>query len=234
MSHNTSATDRRSGTLLLAFIGLQIIYLVINVGVIAPPAPDAPIEELRTTVTNHASIIRWHTLLALASFFGLFLPGIAGLRQRLQPTHAGRHIVDVSVVLILTSVLLMVTALGVLGLVPPEELSDSLLRGIFMFDAYSAWVVGNVITAIFLIAASTALIQHDPGARWLARSGLLTSGLALTGSAWIIDGDVHSALFGLAELSRALWLLWIAAVGIWLIKTATPEPIQPSPTTTTA
>jgi len=221
MIHDLQTNDRRSGILLVAFVALQIVYLTVNVGVIAPPAPDAPIEELRTTVVDHADTIRWHTLLALASFFCLFLPGIVGLRERL-PHHPSRDILGVSVVLILASVVLMVTSLGVLGLVPPQDLSDSLLRGIFMFDAYSAWVVGNVITAIFLTAASTALLCDDTGPRWLGRAGLLAATAGILGSLWIVNGDVHGALFGLAVLSRALWLGWVAAAGIWLIRTAAP------------
>jgi hypothetical protein len=221
--------DRRSGALLVSFVALQIVYLVIDIGVVAPPSPDAPTADLRAMLIDHGNVLRWHALLALASFFGLFLPGVAGLRRRLardaERAPLGADLVAVGAVAVTVSVSLTLLTVGVLGLIPQPELSDSVLRTLAVANEWSAFALGGAVTALFVAAASLALLHTDMPPQWLARFGLATAGLSAAGTLWLTTGDFHGPLYGIEVLSRAIWLLWMAAASLWLIR-------APAPTTT--
>jgi hypothetical protein len=214
-----SQLERWSGALLLAFVALQLVYLVIDIAVVSPPSPDAPVGELRTMVVQHADPLRWHTLLALTSFTWLFLPGAIGLRRRLRGSGGG-ELISTGALLIMVTVMTTVLADGLLGLVPVADLSDSMLHMLAMTNVFSALLMGNFATALFAAGVSAAMLDAGEAPRWLAWSGFAVAGLGLIGALWLVGGDVGGTLFGVATLSRALWLAWIVAVGVWLHRTS--------------
>ena len=126
------------------------------------------------------------------------------------------------VLLMMVAGIFGVMSVAVLGLVPATELSDSVLRTLVMINTYSVWVVGNFAGALFLTAASIAMLQSERPPRWLARWGLVAAGLALIGALWLINGDFEGPLFGVSILSRAMMLVWIVAAGLWLRRSAIP------------
>lgn len=229
MLTQTSARDRSGGALLVGFVALQVVYLFVDLVVIAPPAPDAPIVDLRATVAEHADTLRWYPSLTLASFCALFVPGVVLLRQRFADATLGRNLLVPAAVLIVVTVFLTVTTLGVLGLVPTAELPDSLLRALVHTNSYTAWVVGSFASALFLVAGSMAMRADDRWPSWLVRLGFATATLALMGSLWVVGGDTGGALFAVGAVARAMWLMWVAATGAWLLRSGTRSVVTSRP-----
>lgn len=201
---------------------------------LSPPAPDAPIGEFRELVRDHGDIVRWHGLLAFASFFGLFLPGVIGLRHRLGRAQQGQanphiHLMMLGAITVTMSVTLTLLTTGVLGLAPEPELSDSVLRMLVMTNTWAWLTFGSVATALFLVGASLAMRDVDPTPIWLVRFGLTAGVLSGIGMLWMITGDVDGPLTGLVMITRAMFLIWTAATGLWLTTTSAAA-IQPAAT----
>lgn len=214
-----SHDDRVWGVLLVAFVAVQLIYLFFDIIVLSPPAPDAAIDEFRQVARDHAALIRWHALIPLFNLVFLLLPASVMLGRRLK-----RMAGDASPwpdLVLPASVLLVAAALpglllfAVLGLVPVNELSDSLIRGAVMENALTIWGIGGAATAAYMGAVSLALLEADAGPKGLARFGLGAAVLALVGEFWLINGNFNGPLFNLTIAGRGLFLLWLVLAGVW-------------------
>ena len=83
---------------------------------------------------------------------------------------------------IVVTVILAEVTLVVLGLVPPDELSDSVLRTMVTINTYAIWVAGAFAVGLFLGAGSVAILGATPRYRWLGWAGLTGAGVSLVGA----------------------------------------------------
>lgn len=219
--------DRRWGLILIGFVVVQVVFLYLDVVVLSPPSPDAPIGEFHAMIADHADLLAWHPLVTLFAFFGLFVPGVVGLRNRLnRSSYARSGAPDVALaggLLIVVSLVVAEMALVVLGLVPPGEISDSMLRTMVMINTYAVWVAGAFALALFVGAAAVAMLRAARPSRWLGWTGVATSGVSAVGAMWLVGADFDGPLFSLGMLGRAMFLAWIAATGVWLMRTTLGE-----------
>lgn len=225
MSDPKLEQDRRSGIALMSFVTVQIVYLVIQLVVMSPPAlAFDKLGELKTFIAENAGILRGHTLLSLVAFVFLFVPGALGFRRRLARSAPENgllsDVVGVGIVLILISVFIGATSYAVMG-APGGDLSDSVLQAYLMDNNYAIFVPGSFAIALFVGSSSLVMLRVGGGPRWLSWWGLATAAVSLVGALWIISADLEGALYGISLLARASFLAWIVATGVWLVRSAT-------------
>jgi hypothetical protein len=213
--------DRRWGFALIAFVPLQVLYLGLGFSM-GPPALDAPADKYRMLVADHATLMRWHALIPLVTFVGLLVPASYALRRRLQDLSADRSewpdLVVAGSLLATATVFVGLLVFAVLGLVPVDELSDALIRSTIMVNAFTVWVAGSFAIALLAASASMAMLRARPSSPKLAWFGLVAAGLSLLSQLWFATGDLDGPLFGLNMLARAMFLAWVAATGVWLLR----------------
>jgi hypothetical protein len=124
---------------------------------------------------------------------------------------------------IVVTLILTEMTLVVMALVPPDDLSDSVLRTMVIINTYFIWGAGAFAVALFVGATSMAIRQARPASRWLGWSGLANAAASVVGVAWLIDGSADGPLFALEMLSRMMFLVWVVAAGVWLYRTAEPD-----------
>jgi hypothetical protein len=234
MAEETRHQDRRTGAALILFVAVQLAYLFLNAGLDASaPSPDAPIAEWRALLRERsiAAILRWDSLIPAINFVLLLVPGSVGLRRRLmRSTSSGSLWPDLAVagaLLVTTTVFIASVTYAVLGLVPADELSDAVLRATVIANGYAIFGLGSLAVALFLGAASAAILQAERSPRWLAWWGMATGAVSIAGTLWFISADFDGPLFWLNVVGRASFLAWVTATGLWLFR-ATPAA---SPTT---
>ena len=224
MAEDTRRQDRRSGAALILFVAVQLAYLLFNAGLDASaPALDAPVAEWRALLRERsiALILRWDSLIPVANFVMLLVPGSLGLRRRLvRGPSKGTLWPDLAVagtMLVTTTVFITSVTYAVLGLVPPDELSDAVLRATVIANAYAIFGIGSLAVALFLGAASAAILQLERSPRWLAWWGIVTSAVSIAGTVWLVSADFDGPLFGLNVVGRGSFLAWVTATGLWLL-----------------
>jgi hypothetical protein len=224
--------DRRWGLALIAFLPLQLVFFGIDVA-ITPSALDAPAEEFRTQALEHAAMMRWAALITLVGFVGLLVPASYALRRRLRELSPHRSVwpdllVAGSLLLTMT-VLVATTTFAVLGLVPADELSDSVIYSAAMTQLFAGFVAGSFAIALLTASASMAMLQARPAAPRLAWFGLATAGLSLISQLWFVTGDLHGPLYELNGPARAIFLVWVATAGVWLSRAVPADGAEAAP-----
>lgn len=221
MTEATRARDRRSGTLLVAFVAVQVVYLIVQLGWMAPPRlsfDDVP--ALAAFTARSGVALRTHTLITLSAFVFLFVPGTLGLRKRLARStpegSAWPDLMEIGALLVLVSVFMATVTYADMG--APGALSDSTLRASLMDNNYSVMVLGSFAIALFVGATSMAVLRLDGPVRWLGWWGLVTVDASVVGTLWIFTADLNGALFALSLAARASFLAWLVATGIWLLR----------------
>ena len=226
--------NRAWGAALVVFVIVQFIYLYFDVVVMTAPALDAPMSEWRAMISVNQDRIRWHILIPLFNFFGLLLPASVALSRQLRRAAPNGSIwpdlVVPGAVLVTVTVVLGEMTLGIFGLVPIEQLSDSVVRTVLMANTYTIFVAGNLAGALLSGAASLAMLQSHPSPRWLGWLGIITACLGVIGALWLINGNTEGLVFGLGILSRGFLLLWVMTTGFWLYRTANPALPDMTPT----
>lgn len=211
--------DRRSGTVLLAFVAVQLVYLVIDMAVLPWPAVEAPIGQWRPFLTQYGRLVAGHVGIAQVAFVFLFLPGVLGLRRRLRRSASEGSLwpdlVAMGGLLVLISVFVGALGYATLGLIPAHGMSASVLSAITMGLMYDIFGVGSFAIALFTCAASAAILQSER-ARWLAWWGFGTAAASLAGTFMFIFEDFDGPWYGLTGVARASFLAWVVATGLWL------------------
>jgi hypothetical protein len=231
MAEETRHQDRRSGAVLIVFVAVQLAYLSLNAGFDASaPALDAPIGEWRALLRGRSTavMLRWDSLIVMVNFVLLFVPGSVGFRRRLKRSTSNGSLwpdlIVAAALLVTTTVVIASVTYAVLGLIPLDELSDSVLRATIIGNAYTIFGIGSVAVALYLGAASLAILQSERSPRWLAWWGIATGAVSLAGTLWSISADFDGPLFGLNVAGRGSFLAWVTAAGLWLLR-ATPAAV---------
>ena len=223
MTEKTLEQDRRSGALLVSFVGVQLTYLAIQLVWMAPPVPSFhELGEVREFVQEHSVPLRAHTLITMAAFVFLLVPGSLGLRHRMQRSTADGSpwpdLLGAGLLLVIMSVFMACVSYAVLG-VPGDPPSDSALRAALMDNHYSIMVVGSFALALFVGSASVAVLRSERAPRWLGWWGLLTAAATVAGTLWVVSAELDGPLYGLSLAARASFLAWLVATGIWMFRT---------------
>lgn len=228
--------DRKGGAALVLFVATQVTYLIVQMAVMSPPGLSFhEVGELAAFVRRSAVPLRSHTLIALAAFVFFFVPGAIGLRRRLERTSPEGSpwpdLVGAATLLVMIAVFMGSVSYAVLA-VPGDPLSSSVLRATLMDNSYSILVVGNFPVALFIGAASLAVMRSQRPSRWLGWWGLATAAASLVAALWIVSADLDGSLYGLGLLARASFLAWLLATGVWMIRSrpaATDQPARQTP-----
>lgn len=233
MRSRTRDHDRRWGLALIAFLPVQLVFFGLDVA-ITPSSLGAPAAEFRTEALHHATMMRWAAVIALVGFVGLLVPASYALRRRLHELSVDRSVwpdlvVAGSVLLTITAVL-AATTFAVLGLVPADALSDAVIYGAVMTQLFTGLVVASFAIALLTASASMAMRRARPAAPRLAWFGLVTAGLSLVSQLWFLTGDLDSPLYDLNGPARAVFLVWVAAAGVWLSRTVPTGRAEATPT----
>ena len=214
---------RLGGAALEAFLIVQLVYLYFDLVAVKVPAYGAPMAAWRAMILAQHDLIRWHILLPLFNAFCLLMPASVALKQRLEEvTPQGSvwpELVVPGAALATATVFVAEIILAVFGLVP-EALSDSILSVLLMANTYCVFVAANLAGSLLVGAASLAMLESSSSSGALAWMGVVTAGAGLLGALWLASGNMQGPLFALTVLSRALLLLWLAAAGVWLYRTA--------------
>jgi succinate dehydrogenase hydrophobic anchor subunit len=227
MAERVRHEDRTSGAALVLFVVVQLAYLLAPTGVASAPAPDASIADWRALLHEDsvAAALRWDGLIPAINFIALLVPGSVGLRLRLIRSTSSRNVwpdlVVAGVLLVTMTVFIASATYAVLGLVPVDELSDSVLRATVMANWYALFGIGSMAVALFLGAASVAILRSGRSPRWLAWWGIATVATSIAGTIWVVSTDFDGPLLALNIFGRASFLAWVMAAGLWLLR-ATP------------
>lgn len=207
-----------------------VVFIVSNfavaVAVGAPPAVDAPVEEVRRYFVDHRGILMaiLTVLVATAPLF-LWFAGTLAVRIR-APRDADANIASATVLGGATAWLGLYALANVLGvavvyLAPlGRDASDDLIRYVWLLSLLLSLAANVFVAAMMLAVGLTA--AHSGVRPWLGRTsigaGVIT--LALSVVAMVDTGAADAG--GLAFLVVSIWIL---VTGIALSRPTSPVPV---------
>jgi hypothetical protein len=220
MNSNTERYGLAAGAV---FAVLQLGVLVfITAGVLAHvPPPGAPAADRAAAFVEHAAALRLGNYLMLlpVPFLLWFAAAAAGLVYRRT---AG--VLLPLLVIAGAAAMAMLWPLGgavsTIALLIAQGGGDAVVASALDAIAPFTLALSAVPRGVLLIALSLGMLRGPLGPAWVARTGIVVAALGFIGSAVLAD----DRLFPVLALSTLLWLLWMIAASLVLLRATHAEP----------
>jgi hypothetical protein len=210
----------------LLFVAVQIATIVFNVSFFATTHPpmDASPEETARGIAEHATMVEIGTYLYVLHlpFLLLFLGGLLGVLRRVE---GGSGALSVSAfgagvaMAIIASMGALISALTpTIGQLGGDAATVKAIDGMTPL----ALALSAFPRAVLLGATSVVLLEGRIAPRWIGWAGLAIGLLSLVSTGTL----VAPALFPLLAIGTLLFVIWVAALTIALLRsTRTGSPV---------
>lgn len=192
----------------------------------APEFADSPVEFREFFVDND---LRVHLTTFVAGLMTVFfiIPFASGLRNVLASGEEGdepswSRLSYTGAVLTSAVVLLGGSFWEVLGQGTAEQLSDETLVALARFDTVIFIGIMPWALALFIGAASVAILRTPFFSRWLGWLGAGSALLMVVGTLWLFAEDDTAIIAVPGFVGLPLLVLWVLAVGISMLRSQEP------------
>lgn len=223
-----SWSGRRIGG--FAGIGFVVLFIVMIAIGIDGPTYDDTASEVREFFVDSDTRVHLVTWLGGLIFVFFFLPFAAGLRTLLASAEGPDDPVWSRLSYTGAVVAVAIGGVGsafweVLSQGTAEELPDESLVALARFDTVIFIGILPWALALFVAAASVAVIRTKVLAVWIGWVGALAALLLVVGSLWIFAEDDEAALSALGFIGLPLTVLWILAISIVMLRGSRRETV---------
>ena len=212
------------------YAGIGFVVLFIPALIIQRTSPyiGDPIDEIRSYYVDDDTLVHVATFLSALAFVFFFLTFASGLRSLLAT--ADTNAAGMWSRLSFAGAMLAVAVAGVgltygtvLSIGAAAEASDGTVRTLHQLDAVLFGSIINWGLALFLFGAATTIFQSDVLARWMGWLALSSIVLMVIGALWPVSGDDEGALANIGGLGSTLFLIWVLAASVSMIRTEDPN-----------
>ena len=209
-------------------IGFLVVFIPALIIQRTSPYIGDPIDEIRMYYIEDDALVHASSFLLALAFVFFFLIFASGLRSLLatadtSPAGMWSRLSFAGAVLAVAVGGVAIAYGTVLSIGTAEEAADGTVRALVQLDAVLLGAVLNWALALFLFGAAMTIFQSQVLARWMGWLAVASIVLMVVGALWPLSGDDEGALANIGGFGSTLFLIWILAASIAMIRMDHPS-----------